>query len=85
MNHLEEALEYETDINSELKAYVSICELALKELESGLSVMTEEMASEIYGTIYKILKVQLADGGSTLFDTIKNNENNKKYINELII
>lgn len=84
MNHLEEALEYETDINSELKAYVSICELALKELESGLSVMTEEMASEIYGTIYKILKVQLADGGSTLFDTIKNNENNKKYINELI-
>jgi len=84
MSHLEEALEYEIDIPSELDAYVAICHLALTKLEDGLSIMTDEMANIIYETIYKILKVQIANGNTTLFDTILKNDNNKKYINELV-
>lgn len=84
MNYLEEALEYEENIKGELQEYISICDLALTELEHGLSIMTDEMAKEVYKTIYKILKVQMSYGETTLFYKVKENENNKKYINELI-
>lgn len=84
MNYLEEALEYEENIKEELKEYISICSLGLTELENGLSIMTDAMAKEVYKTIYRILKVQMSYGENTLFYKVKENENNKKYINELI-
>ena len=84
MRHLEKALEYETNIQEELKTYVSICELALNELGNGLSIMTDKMAEEIYMTIYKVLKIEILDNGHTLLDAVALNDNNRKYINELI-
>ena len=84
MIYLEEALNYEDKITQELKTYVEICRLALKKLEEGLSIITDDNAIEIYETIYKIIKVEIANGSATLLDDVIENENNKKYINELI-
>ena len=84
MRHLDKALEYEANIQEELKTYVSICELALNELGNGLSIMTDKMAEEIYMIIYKVLKIEILDNGHTLLDAVALNDNNRKYINELI-
>ncbi len=84
MIYLEEALNYEDKISQELKTYVEICRIALKKLEEGLNTINDENAIEIYETIYKIIKVEIANGQATLLDDVMENENNKKYINELI-